>query len=77
MKLHSVFNSHVRILIFNIPKKRFFPQGYLAYNELCESKYSDYNKKYDKAAKTNYLVKGNQWITYDDRATIRFKVSFK
>uniref|UniRef100_A0A2P2HXD2 Chitinase 3 n=1 Tax=Hirondellea gigas TaxID=1518452 RepID=A0A2P2HXD2_9CRUS len=48
-------------------------KGFLAYNELCESKYSDYNKKYDKAAKTNYLVKGNQWITYDDRATIRIK----
>ncbi|XP_046399185.1 chitinase-3-like protein 1 [Ischnura elegans] len=53
--------------------------GYLGYNELCDqmktnpSKWTIVNDKYIMAP---YTYKGNQWIGYDDPASIKLKAQF-
>lgn len=51
--------------------------GTLGYNEVCMMlKQGGWTVKRDDSFKVPYMVKGNQWISYDDVQSINDKVEF-
>ncbi|XP_045460334.1 chitotriosidase-1-like [Harmonia axyridis] len=50
-------------------------EGTIGYNEICEL-YSDYTYYWDDEQKVPHIVKGNQWIGYDDATSVKDKVEF-
>lgn len=51
--------------------------GSLGYNEICMMfKQGGWTVKRDDTFKVPYMVKGNQWISYDDVQSINDKVEF-
>ena len=49
--------------------------GFLAYSEICNSvKNDDWTVVGPNEQMGPYAYKGNQWVSYDDKATIRKKV---
>ncbi|XP_044746621.1 chitotriosidase-1-like [Coccinella septempunctata] len=49
--------------------------GTIGYNEICEL-YSDYTYYWDDEQKVPHIVKGNQWIGYDNALSVQYKVEF-
>ncbi|KAK7116314.1 acidic mammalian chitinase-like [Littorina saxatilis] len=50
--------------------------GFLAYYEVCTQLRTVDVKKFDTAMKVPYMVKGNQWMGYDDARSLREKVKY-
>ena len=51
--------------------------GILGYNEICVMlKQGGWTVKRDDVFKVPYMVKGNQWVNYDDTQSIKDKVDF-
>lgn len=48
-------------------------EGILGYNEICEL-HSDYQYVWDDEQKVPHRVQGNQWIGYEDTASVKIKV---
>ena len=50
--------------------------GFLAYYEICEMLQKGSNYIWDNEMKVPYLVKGNQWVGFDDERSIRNKMDW-
>jgi len=50
--------------------------GYMAYHEIVDMIASGANKYYDEVRQAPYIIKGNQWIGYDNPRSLRVKVDF-
>uniref|UniRef100_A0A1I7YKN6 Glyco_18 domain-containing protein n=1 Tax=Steinernema glaseri TaxID=37863 RepID=A0A1I7YKN6_9BILA len=50
--------------------------GIAAYYEICDVKKAGGERFWDDLSQTPYLVKGNQWFTYDDEQSIGAKVDW-
>jgi len=50
--------------------------GFLAYYEVCEMLQQGSNYIWDNEMKVPYLVKGNQWVGFDDERSIRNKMDW-
>ncbi|XP_023936024.1 chitinase-3-like protein 1 [Bicyclus anynana] len=49
--------------------------GFLGYNEFClKLKTENWDVRYDHLAKVPYAVQGNNWVSYDDPASIAAKI---
>ncbi|NP_001034515.1 chitinase 3 precursor [Tribolium castaneum] len=49
--------------------------GVIGYNEVCEL-YSDWDYFWDDEQQVPHIVKGNQWLGFDDPKSIQLKVEF-
>ncbi|CAG5121320.1 unnamed protein product [Candidula unifasciata] len=50
--------------------------GVLAHYEVCNLLKNGYTAQLDPQGKVMYAYKGNQWVTYEDRETIGFKLNY-
>ena len=52
-----------------------FYQGMLGFNEICKKQMQGQWKTYrNDFVKAPWMVKGNQWVSYDDVASVQAKV---